>query len=62
MLMNAWWRAITLGYPAGDLPQRCKAATAEHTRIVESLGDQPLVGAEVRELRLKYDGDEERSE
>jgi hypothetical protein len=23
MLMNAWWTAITRGYPPGDLPQRC---------------------------------------
>jgi hypothetical protein len=51
MLMNAWWTAITRGYPAGDLPQRCEAAVAEHNRIVEKLGDRPLIGTEVRELR-----------
>jgi hypothetical protein len=58
--MNAWWIAITRGYPVGDLPQRCEIAVAEHNKIVESLSDQPLIGAEVRALRLKYESDEDR--
>jgi hypothetical protein len=51
MLMNAWWTAMTRGYPAGHLPQRCEAAVAEHNSIVAKLGDQPWIGAEARELR-----------
>jgi hypothetical protein len=52
MLINAWWIAITRGYPPGDLPQRCETAAAEHERTVARLDDKPLVGTEVRELRV----------
>jgi hypothetical protein len=55
ILMNAWWTAIALGYPVGDLPQRCEVAGAEHNQVVEKLNDQPLIGAEVRELRKDLD-------
>jgi hypothetical protein len=55
MLMNAWWAAITNGYPIGDLPKRCEAAGAEHNSVVERLNDRPLIGEEVRELRRKLD-------
>lgn len=51
MLMNAWWSAMTHGYPAGDLPSRCEIAGAEHAEAVARLGDQPLVGREVKDLR-----------
>ena len=58
MLMNAWWITIIRGYPAGNLPERCEAAAKEHERVVKELGDEPLVGAEVRELRLRDNRDE----
>ncbi|MBY5385339.1 hypothetical protein HFN62_30745 [Rhizobium leguminosarum] len=51
MLMNAWWSAMTHGYPAGDLPPRCEIAGNEHADAVARLNDQPLVGREVKELR-----------
>ena len=52
MLMNAWWTAITRGYPIGQLPQRCEAAAAEHKEAIDRLNDEPLIGMEVRNLRL----------
>lgn len=55
MLMNAWWSTIARGYPAADLPQRCQAAAAEHTKLVQELDDVPLIGEEVRELRLNIE-------
>ncbi|NKK59260.1 hypothetical protein GFM44_25565 [Rhizobium leguminosarum bv. viciae] len=57
MLMNAWWSAMTHGYPAGDLPRRCEIAGAEHADAVARLDDQPLVGREVKELRESQDVD-----
>lgn len=55
ILMNAWWSAITHGYPAGDLQSRCEIAGAEHAEAVARLGDQPLVGHEVKDLRERED-------
>jgi hypothetical protein len=63
MLMNAWWSAITRGYAAGDLPQRCEAAAATHRELILRMDDEPLVGREVRELRLQAEGaDVQRTE
>ena len=50
-LMNVWWTAVSRGYRAGDLPAQRASASAEHTREVERLNDQPFIGREVRELR-----------
>jgi len=55
MLMNAWWGAMSRGYPVGDLPQRCEKANAVHSDIVGALNDQPLIGREVRALREQED-------
>ncbi|MET3524213.1 hypothetical protein [Mesorhizobium abyssinicae] len=57
MLMNAWWTAMARGYPAGDLPARCETAAAEHREAVKRLGDQPLIGREVAELRESEEND-----
>lgn len=51
MLMNAWWAAITKGYPVGDLQRRSETASAAHKQIIEELNDEPLIGEEVRRLR-----------
>lgn len=55
MSMNAWWTTIARGYDSGDLPKRCKDAVAAHAEAVERLGDAPLIGQEIRTLRLEVE-------
>lgn len=59
MIFNAWWTTINRGHPTGDLPQRSETALAEHKEAIERLNDQPLIGTEVRELRIMTEGDGE---
>ena len=54
-LFHAYWIAMMHGLPNGTLPARCEKAAAQHKATVERLGDEPLIGAEVKELCWKLE-------
>lgn len=55
MAFNAYWRAMTMGYPVEALERKLDHLTARHKELCERLDDAPLIGQEVKALRAFHE-------
>ena len=55
MAFNAYWQAITMGYPVEALERKLGHLMARHKELCERLDDVPLIGQEVKALRAQHE-------